>query len=134
MKRRPFGSRDQLLTAARDDWFALGPADWREAFRHHPRIGDSDALRRRFAPTANLAEEEQSGVAGASDVVLTALADGNRAYERKFGYIFIVCATGRTADEMLRALNARLPNHPEDEILIAAVEHSKITALRLLRL
>ena len=134
MKRRPFGSRDQLLTAARDDWFALGPADWREAFRHHPRIGDRDALRRRFAATAHLAEKEQSGVAGASDVVLTALADGNRAYEQKFGYIFIVCATGQTADEMLRALNARLPNHPEDEILIAAVEQAKITALRLLRL
>ena len=131
MKRRPFGSRDQLLTAARDDWFALGPADWREAFRHHPRIGDSDALRRRFAPTANLAEEEQSGVAGASDVVLTALAEGNRAYERKFGYIFIVCATGKSAGEMLAMLLSRLQNDRDTELRAAAEEQAKITALRL---
>jgi 2-oxo-4-hydroxy-4-carboxy-5-ureidoimidazoline decarboxylase len=134
MNRRPFGTRDQLLNAAREEWFALGPDDWREAFRHHPRIGDRDPLHRRFAATAQLSEKEQSGVTGASDGVLAALANGNRVYEQKFGYIFIVCATGRTADEMLRMLNARLTNRPDQEIRIAAAEQAKITELRLLAL
>lgn len=134
LERRPFGSRDELLVAARDEWFALTPDDWREAFGHHPKIGDRESLRRRFATTAHLSEREQSGVAGASDDVVAALADGNRAYEEKFGYIFIVCATGRTADEMLRMLNERLPNGPADEIKIAAAEQAKITELRLLGL
>ena len=134
LERRPFGSRDELLVAARDEWFALTPDNWREAFGHHPKIGDRESLRRRFATTAHLSEREQSGVAGASDDVVAALADGNRAYEEKFGYIFIVCATGRTADEMLRMLNERLPNGPADEIKIAAAEQAKITELRLLGL
>ena len=131
MTRRPFGAGDAALAAARDEWFALDPEDWIEAFDHHPRIGDRDALRRKFAATRALSEREQSGVGGASEDVLAALLEGNRAYEARFGYIFIVCATGKSAEEMLALLEARLPNDPATEILIAAEEHAKICDLRL---
>ena len=129
--RRPYGSRDAALSAASEEWFALSPDDWAEAFGHHPRIGDRDALRRKFAATRALSEREQSGVSAASEEVLAALLEGNREYEARFGYIFIVCATGRTADEMLALLRARLQNDPQTEIRIAAEEHAKICALRL---
>ncbi len=129
--RRPFGSREALVAAAREEWFALSPADWREAFAHHPKIGDRDALRARFAATRHLAAREQSGVDDATDATLQALAEANREYEERFGYIFIVCASGRSADEMLEMLRSRLHNDPGREILIAAGEQAKITALRL---
>lgn len=131
LSRRPFGSAERALAAAREEWFALGPGDWREAFAHHPRIGDVDALRRRFGAAGHLSEKEQAGVAGASEALLAALADGNREYEQKFGYIFIVCATGRSAGEMLDSLTARLGNDPDREIRIAAEEQAKITGIRL---
>jgi 2-oxo-4-hydroxy-4-carboxy-5-ureidoimidazoline decarboxylase len=129
--RRPFGGVPALLTAAREEWFALAPDDWRDAFAHHPKIGDLGALRARFAATAALAEREQAGVAGAPDAILEALAEGNRAYEQKFGFIFIVCASGRSAGEMLDMLRARLRNDPRTEMLIAAEEQAQITARRL---
>jgi 2-oxo-4-hydroxy-4-carboxy-5-ureidoimidazoline decarboxylase len=129
--RRPFGSREALLDAAREEWFALSPDDWREAFAHHPKIGGADVLRARFAATRQLSEREQSGIAGGPADVLQALADGNREYEEKFGYIFIVCASGRGADEMLEVLRARLHHDAESEILIAAREQARITELRL---
>jgi 2-oxo-4-hydroxy-4-carboxy-5-ureidoimidazoline decarboxylase len=129
--RRPFGGVPALLTAAREEWFALAPDDWRDAFAHHPKIGDLGALRARFAATAALAEREQAGVAGAPDAILEALAEGNRAYEQKFGFIFIVCASGRSAGEMLDMLRARLRNDPRTELLIAAEEQAQITARRL---
>jgi 2-oxo-4-hydroxy-4-carboxy-5-ureidoimidazoline decarboxylase len=133
LRARPFGSREGMLAAAREQWFALTPEDWREAFDHHPRIGDRQSRRRRFAATRHLSAKEQAGVDDAPEEALTALADGNRAYEEKFGYIFIVCATGRTADEMVAMLRARLNNDPETEIRIAADEQAKITELRLLQ-
>jgi 2-oxo-4-hydroxy-4-carboxy-5-ureidoimidazoline decarboxylase len=132
--RRPFGSSDALIRAARDEWFALERSDWLEAFAHHPKIGDREALRQRFARTAHLSEREQAGVDGASGETLTALAEGNHEYERRFGYIFIVCASGKSAGEMLQLLRDRLPNPPEVEILIAAGEQAKITELRLKKL
>ena len=134
MARRPFGSHDALMATARDEWFGLQRSDWLEAFGHHPKIGDRDSLRQRFARTAHLAEREQAGADGASADVLEALAAGNREYERRFGYIFIVCASGKSADGMLRLLRDRLPNSPEVEILIAAAEQAKITELRLMAL
>jgi 2-oxo-4-hydroxy-4-carboxy-5-ureidoimidazoline decarboxylase len=131
MARRPFGSRDALLAAAREEWDHLAEHDWREAFTHHPKIGDRRALRQRFPATHALSAREQIGIEEASDAVLEALADGNRRYEERFGYIFIVCASGRTAAEMLAMLTARLGNDPTREIHIAAAEQAKITALRL---
>jgi 2-oxo-4-hydroxy-4-carboxy-5-ureidoimidazoline decarboxylase len=134
LARRPFGSRAGLLAAARDECFALAHADWLEAFSHHPKIGDRDTLRKRFAATRHLSERGQAGVDGASGEVLDALAAGNRAYEEKFGYIFIVCATGKNATEMLGLLRSRLNNDPASELRIAATEQAKITEIRLQRL
>jgi 2-oxo-4-hydroxy-4-carboxy-5-ureidoimidazoline decarboxylase len=134
LARRPFGMLEALCAAAREEWFALTPADWREAFSHHPQIGDVESLRQRFAATHHLSENEQAGVRHAPDEVLKAFAEGNLAYEMRFGYIFIVCATGRTAREMLALLRARLENDPAQEILIAAEVQARITELRLLGL
>src|SRR5262245_42797101 len=131
LARRPFGSKEAALASAREEWFALSREDWIEAFGHHPRIGDRDVLRQKFASTRALSEREQAGVTGASDQILDALLEGNRQYEARFGYIFIVCATGKTAEEMLATLRERLPHDPDHEILIAAGEHAKICELRL---
>ena len=131
LARRPFGSGEALFTAARDEWFRLGRADWLEAFGHHPKIGDREALRERYPDTAQLSAREQAGVDDAAIDVLAALAEGNRRYEEKFGFIFIVCAAGKPAVEMLALLRERLPNPPERELEIAAEEQAKITEGRL---
>ena len=131
---RPYLNRKRFLAASERAWRRLGPEDWREAFAHHPRIGDLASLRRRYAATAAWAGEEQRGAAHASEAALAALAEGNRAYEEKFGYIFIVCATGKSAEEMLALLEARLENEPDVELKIAAEEQMKITRLRLEKL
>lgn len=132
--RQPYKSFDDLLIAADEAFAELEPGDWLEAFSHHPKIGDLDSLRAKFATTSDWASGEQSGVSMARETTLAALAEGNRAYEEKFGYIFIVCATGKSADEMLELLERRLPNEPEDEIQAAAAEQMKITHLRLHKL
>src|SRR4029453_16852718 len=93
LARRPFGGAQALLAAARDEWFVLSKADWLEAFSHHPKIGDTDSLRQRFAATHDLSGREQAGVSGASEETIARLADSNRRYDDRFGYIFIVCAT-----------------------------------------
>jgi 2-oxo-4-hydroxy-4-carboxy-5-ureidoimidazoline decarboxylase len=129
--RRPFADTDALRSASDAIWAGLNESDWLEAFSHHPKIGDIDSLRAKFAATAEWASDEQASAAAASEATLRALAEGNTAYEQRFGYIFIVCATGKTADEMLTLLNARLHNAPAEELLIAASEQKKITRLRL---
>jgi 2-oxo-4-hydroxy-4-carboxy-5-ureidoimidazoline decarboxylase len=130
---RPFASETALFSAAERIWWELPHADWREAFAAHPQIGDVDQLRARFAATAAWSAHEQAGVAAASEETLRRLAAGNRAYEERFGYIFIVCATGKSAAEMLALLEQRLLNSPEREWIIAADEQSRITRLRLER-
>ncbi|MEM1180083.1 MAG: 2-oxo-4-hydroxy-4-carboxy-5-ureidoimidazoline decarboxylase [Acidobacteriota bacterium] len=106
--------------------------DWLEAFSHHPQIGDVDALRERFgARSGAWSEDEQAGMAGAADDVIERLADGNRRYRERFEYLFIVCATGKGAAEMLELLESRLENDPATELQIAAGEQRKITRLRL---
>ncbi|GAB4036546.1 2-oxo-4-hydroxy-4-carboxy-5-ureidoimidazoline decarboxylase [Spirosoma gilvum] len=130
----PVESREALFEQAEIIWFACSEKDWKEAFEHHPKIGDINSLRAKFANTRTLASGEQSGVAGASQEVLEQLAEGNRLYEEKFGYIFIVCATGKSAEEMLEILESRLPNSPDEEIQIAMQEQNKITKIRLEKL
>jgi 2-oxo-4-hydroxy-4-carboxy-5-ureidoimidazoline decarboxylase len=131
LARRPFGGRDALLTSAREVWHALSADDWREAFAHHPQIGDRESLARRFPATHRLSAQEQAGVDAAPQDVLTALAEANREYQEKFSYIFIVCATGKSAEEMLAILRERVQNDPDDEIRIAAEEQARITEHRL---
>jgi 2-oxo-4-hydroxy-4-carboxy-5-ureidoimidazoline decarboxylase len=132
LARRPFASSDALYASADDEWRASTRADYLEAFGHHPQIGENlEALRRRFQSTAGLSQREQAGVDGADEATLLALRDANAAYRERFGFIFIICATGKTAAEMLAALRARLDNEPDTELSIAAAEHAKITRLRL---
>jgi 2-oxo-4-hydroxy-4-carboxy-5-ureidoimidazoline decarboxylase len=133
LARRPFGSMDRLLADANDVWNALSEDDWKEAFSHHPRIGERNLAQAKFAATRALSEQEQAGLSGASDDVLGALAAVNREYEDRFGYVFLICATGRTAAEMLSIARERLTNDPATEIRIAAAEQATITALRLER-
>jgi 2-oxo-4-hydroxy-4-carboxy-5-ureidoimidazoline decarboxylase len=136
-KMLPFFPADdlvELLEDAEEQWWKCSEADWKEAFAHHPKIGDTDSLKKKFASTAQWASGEQSGVNTASQQTIEALAKANSEYEKKFGYIFIVCATGKSADEMLAMLQERLLNDPKEEIEIAADEQNKITKLRLEKL
>lgn len=129
---RPFSSSDAMFTAAERVWRDLSVEDHLEAFGHHPRIGATPGeLERRFGATAALSGKEQSGIAAASQDVLEALRAGNIEYERRFGFVFLVCATGKSASEMLALLNERLPHDRLAELQIAAAEHAKITRLRL---
>jgi 2-oxo-4-hydroxy-4-carboxy-5-ureidoimidazoline decarboxylase len=131
---RPFDSEASLIEAAERVWWGLDLADWLEAFAAHPKIGDRDAMRAKFAPTADWSAREQSGIDGASEGVLQELAEANVRYEERFGYLFIVCATGKTAEEMLALLKHRLPNDPDLEIKVAAAEQAMITRIRLEKL
>jgi 2-oxo-4-hydroxy-4-carboxy-5-ureidoimidazoline decarboxylase len=131
---RPFGTANKLYDASGGVWQELLVGDWKEAFSHHPEIGDLQSLRQKFAATAQWANAEQAAVQGSPEEVLRALAEGNRSYEAKFGYIFIVCATGKSAPEMLALLQSRMQNDPTTELSIAAAEQNKITRLRLEKL
>ncbi len=130
----PEDSMEELLEDAAEMWNECSEDDWKEAFSHHPKIGDVESLTKKFAATAHWASGEQNAVNTASKATIEALAEGNRLYVEKFGYIFIVCATGKSTEEMLALLEERLGNKPEDEIKIAAAEQLKITKLRLQKL
>jgi 2-oxo-4-hydroxy-4-carboxy-5-ureidoimidazoline decarboxylase len=119
-----------LFEDAEEMWYKCNEDDWKEAFTHHPMIGDIDSLRKKFS-NDQFAAKEQASINDSSEKTLQALAEGNHVYQQKFGYIFIVFATGKSAEEMLEILQARLNNNPEEEIKIAMEEQSKITQLRL---
>lgn len=140
---RPFGSADDLAATADRTWQVLSKADWLEAFAAHPKIGGSEEVAGtgfNLHPPPNSdrsrawSRQEQVGTESASPETLANLADANLEYEDRFGHIFIVCASGRNAAEMLAAARERLGNDPETELAIAAEEQRKITRLRLERL
>jgi 2-oxo-4-hydroxy-4-carboxy-5-ureidoimidazoline decarboxylase len=126
---RPFGDEEELFEKAETLWEETPDVDRREVFDHHPRIGDVESLRKRFA--GSWAGGEQAGVTGASERTLKALLEGNRRYEMKMGFLFLVCATGKGAEEMLSLLDTRLKNDRAEELVIALGEQAKITRLRL---
>ncbi|MBV8855376.1 MAG: 2-oxo-4-hydroxy-4-carboxy-5-ureidoimidazoline decarboxylase [Acidobacteria bacterium] len=128
---RPFWDVGQLLNLGGRVWRELPAEDWLEAFRAHPKIGEKQAEKETGAEARAWAEGEQSRAREASGETLDALAGANREYEARFGFIFIVCATGKTADEMLALLRQRLDNDPEAELHVAAAEQWRITELRL---
>jgi 2-oxo-4-hydroxy-4-carboxy-5-ureidoimidazoline decarboxylase len=133
--QRPFADDEALFGAADAVWSRASREDILEALTHHPRIGaDLDELRKKYASTASWAAGEQSGAQSADEATLIALRDGNVAYEARYGHIFVVCATGKRAEEMLAILQARMNNTPEDELQIAAAEQGKITRIRLEKL
>jgi OHCU decarboxylase len=131
LARRPFESAADLLAASDEAWGATGPEDWHEAFAHHPRIGERHAAAPVSATARAWSAGEQGAAAGAGAVARAALADANEAYERQFGWIYIVCAAGRSAEEMLADIAVRMRNDPDRERAIAAEEQRKITRLRL---
>jgi 2-oxo-4-hydroxy-4-carboxy-5-ureidoimidazoline decarboxylase len=149
---RPFADADAMAAAADAMWWALDRPDWLEAFAAHPQIGSGGSGRPggssrsggpygagrsgadgRSAASA-WSDEEQAGVAAAADQTRRRLAEANSDYQARFGYIFIVCATGKTADGMLALLEGRLRHDGVDELRIAAEEQRKITRLRLTKL
>lgn len=131
---RPYETVEALLTAAKDLWRSLDSNDWLEAFRSHPKIGERKASDKVSAQSQQWSGQEQSGVINAAHEVVSSLAALNDVYEQKFGFIFIICATGKTSVEMLSALRERLHHDPKAELPIAAAEQSKITELRLKKL
>ena len=133
-KSRPHASVEELMTSANDVWWSLQQDDWLEAFRSHPKIGEKKAANTVSDQSRQWSGQEQAGVAAASRETVDALAALNWAYEQKFGFIFIICATGKSSEEMLAALKDRFENDPATELPIAAAEQSKITELRLKKL
>ncbi len=123
---RPFASFDRMSVSADAVWASLSAADWLEAFRSHPRIGEAGGGR--------WSSEEQAAASSATLAVRERLAAANREYEARFGYIFIVCAAGRRADEILMRLEDRLTNAAAAELPVAAEEQRRITRLRLAKL
>ena len=128
---RPFAAAEAMAGAADAIWSALDRAEWLEAFAAHPKIGETKSQRAGAAGGADWSQQEQAGVDGAAEESLRRLTEANRDYEARFGYIFIVCATGRTAGEMLALLVRRLRHDAGEELPIAAEEQRKIMQLRL---
>jgi OHCU decarboxylase len=131
---RPFADMPRLLKQAEEIWQNLEARDWLEAFAAHPKIGAKKAVQHQSAQSAEWSKNEQSGMQSANDSVRGELEDLNRLYEEKFGFIFIVCATGRTAGEMLEICRRRLGNAANAELSVAADEQRKITEIRLKKL
>ena len=133
-QNRPFQNKDDLYQKAESIWYSLSSKDWLEAFTHHPKIGNIDSFRKKFHNTKSISKDEQSGINDAAESTLKDLAESNQLYQDKFGFIFIICATGKSADEMLALIKIRLNNNANAEMLNAAEEQNKITQLRLEKL
>jgi 2-oxo-4-hydroxy-4-carboxy-5-ureidoimidazoline decarboxylase len=129
--RRPFSDVTTLLAASEETWSNLSAADWMEAFRGHPRIGESLATPSLSDQSATWSVLEQKNVAAAGDAVKIALAEANREYEQRFRNTFIVCATGKSAPEILEILRRRLQNDGPTELRQAAEQQRQITRIRL---
>ena len=129
--RRPFANEASLLASSDETWLKLGEADWMEAFQSHPRIGESRAEQGGDARAAEWSAHEQSDAKAAGEDVKSALAECNREYERSFGRIFIVCASGKGGAEILQILRKRLHNNPQAELQESAEQQRQITQIRL---
>jgi allantoicase len=130
---RPFASLDEISLRAENQFARLNPDDLREAFRHHPRIGERNSAAAQSAQAQKWSQQEQAHATESTDVKQK-LAEANREYEARFGHIFIMCANAKSGDEILSALQQRLSNQPAEELAIAAEEQRKITLLRLEKL
>lgn len=132
--QRPFSNLDELNAKADKVWWSLKQQDWLEAFSSHPRIGEQKAAKVSSAEALSWSRQEQESISSAPPDTMESLAALNRQYEEKFGYIYIVCATGKSSEEMLATLRERLHNDPDIELRTAAGEQAKITELRLQKL
>jgi OHCU decarboxylase len=131
---RPFDMLEDLFRTADRTWFSLSSVEWLEAFASHPKIGSGKPAPKQKKRSSEWSSGEQSGIDIADKSVRKQLAEANRLYQEKFGFIFIVCATGKSADEMLAICRARLGNSAETEMRLAAEEQRKITEIRLSKL
>jgi len=127
---RPFASEDELRAAADRVWATMEEPDWLEAFACHPRIGERKGTQA-STQSARWSQVEQASTETAAELVLAEIAAGNGRYEEKFGFTYIVCATGRSADEMLSILNRRLLSDRESELRAAAEQQRLILQIRL---
>lgn len=134
IERKPFENLEELTGQAEVCWSATPEKDVLEAFSHHPKIGDLENLKKKFAATREWAGSEQGAMNFASPEIIEELSIANKKYEQKFGYIFIISATGKSAAEMLTQVKARIFNDPLTEFLISKTEQQKITKLRLNKL
>ena len=130
--QRPFMDLNSLCDTADSIWLDLEPADWLEAFGRHPQIGEKSSTG--SESSRRWAEDEQAGARVVAENMKTNLTQANQAYQGKFGYIFIVCATGKSAEEILALLEQRLQNDSARELSIAAEQQRLITRLRLEKL
>lgn len=130
-ERRPFRDESSLIAASDEIWNSLQSADWEEAFSKHPRIGERKGPTAASTQSAAWSSEEQQSTAEAAEEIQSALVEANRQYEARFGRIFIVCATGKSASEMLELLRGRMHNDEATELRLSAEEQRKITNLRL---
>ena len=141
VRRRPISDKASLLAVSDETWRALAESDWVEAFRSHPRIGESGIGETRTgesgvpqsaaARSADWSAQEQRKAGAAEDAVRAALAEANQEYERRFDHIFIVCATGKSGPEILEILRRRMKNESETELREAAEQQRQITQIRL---
>jgi 2-oxo-4-hydroxy-4-carboxy-5-ureidoimidazoline decarboxylase len=129
--RMPYSSVDEFNSAADDAFSLLSEEDWHQAFAGHPMIGDINSLKKKYAHGASLSQGEQSQVQLADETLLRELIKFNQQYLAKFGFIFIVCATHKSADQMLAILKSRLPRSPQQELAQAALEQQKISKIRM---
>jgi len=127
----PYSNFDALSAQANINWQGLNEADYLQAFEGHPKIGDVSSLREKYRSTEKIAAGEQSGVNTATETTLAQLKQLNDDYHEKFGFIFIVCATGKTASQMLAILSQRIVNQRSEEIINAAEEQRKILQIRI---
>jgi OHCU decarboxylase len=132
--RRPFRGAGDVLRAAEEAWGGLDGEDWLEAFSRHPQIGESKSATEQTRKEQSWSEQEQSGMSAADDAARGELAELNREYEKRFGYIFIVCAAGKSPEQILASLKSRMGNDPETELKVASQEQRHITRLRLEKL
>ncbi|MCV2884231.1 2-oxo-4-hydroxy-4-carboxy-5-ureidoimidazoline decarboxylase [Aestuariibacter sp. AA17] len=131
MAERPFSDVDSMLAKAEENWLALDKTEWLKAFSGHPEIGDIDSLRTRFASTSDMTFKEQAGAQDADDATLLALKQWNARYREKFGFVFLICARGLSAEFMLAALKERFNHHLQQELSVAGEEKLKIIKQRL---
>jgi 2-oxo-4-hydroxy-4-carboxy-5-ureidoimidazoline decarboxylase len=120
-----------LLATSDRIWRDLSAADWLEAFQSHPRIGETRAARESSTRSRDWSSQEQSGAAASSDSLKQALADANREYEQRFHRTFIICATGKSAEEIMSNLRQRLNNDDATELREAAEQQREIAQIRL---
>lgn len=131
VESRPYTDAAACQEIALSHWANMSEGDYLEAFEGHPKIGDLNSLRGKYRNTKGLASAEQSAVSKADEVTITRLAESNTDYEAQNGFIFIVCASGKSAADMMSILEARLKNSRTEELSIAASEQAKITAIRI---